>query len=116
MPVGRVELRSLLAERELPARGGYAVTASLRSWFGAGDGEELEHAATWRAATAECVLPVEVPEAMVRDHGTAQDPGAVELVGPIKITDVAAVLMVDDDDLVWYGVQEADMLAEAGGS
>ena len=117
-PTNRAGLRSLLAGGTGPAGAGYAVTPSLRGWFGPGDDEEYEHAASFRAAERAAplgvpifVLPVDVPDSWLTDVGSPDDPGAVVVAGSIRLSWVAAILTGDDgDSLAWYGVQEADEL------
>ncbi|MEI7778730.1 MAG: hypothetical protein WCJ42_04800 [Actinomycetes bacterium] len=118
VPVTASQLRTLLADRRLPLAAGFAVTPSLQDWYGTGDDEQLEHAACFRASesaaagTRRIVLPLEVPESGVEDVGTSDDPGAVRITAVIELSWVAAILAGDDEDLAWYGVQEADQVLD----
>ncbi len=107
-------LRQWVAAGEIPsATTGFAVTAGLRAWYGDADEEELEYAATARAARASLrllgdgseprrvVVAVDA-DAEVRDH---LDEGAVRLTGPVPWHRVQAGLV--DDPVV------ADVVAAA---
>ena len=118
LPVKPAEIKRLIAERGLRIAAGFAVTPSLQAWYGPGDAEELEYAASFRAAEAappstgglRYVLPVEVPDDAVIDRGDPADPGAVTLAVTIQLGWVAAILAGEVDELSWFGVQEAPEL------
>lgn len=84
---------------------GYAVTPGLREWYIEGDAEELEYAATARAARAclrmlsgteprRVVVAIDVDAVVVRDD---LDEGAVQVPSDVPLTAVAAAL-VDDEE------------------
>lgn len=103
VPASLPLLRAWRAAGELPAAlTGYAVTPGLQAWYAEGDPEELEYAATGRAARASLrllegaeqrrvVLAVDA-EAVVRDD---LDEGAVIVDRPVAWRAVVAG-MVDD--------------------
>ena len=90
---------------------GYAVTASLRSWYAEGDEEELEYAALTAAARGSLRLLADHPEAARRRVVVAADlpdarvsvpagpegadPGVIEITGPVRLVDIAS-LHVDE--------------------
>lgn len=82
---------------------GFAVTPGLREWYANADGEELEYAATARAARASLrlvpgtearrvVVVVDVPDsdAVVRDD---EQEGAVRLIAPVPWSCVTCALV-----------------------
>ncbi len=93
----------------------FADTPGLRAWCGSEDDEELEYAAQQRAAEASLlllgpaedpvrvVLAVDVPGAQEQDRAEV---GAVVLSEPVAWRSVAAGLVVEGDDLLWYATQE----------
>lgn len=109
LPATMPLLASLERERRLQAADGYAVTASLREWFGEGDDEELEFEALNAAAraslrllaeasgtpTRRVVVAADVPDARVSEPGGSADPGVIKVTGGIRLADVAA-LHVDE--------------------
>jgi hypothetical protein len=101
-------LRQWLAAAEIPAATtGFAVTAGLRAWYGEADDEELEHAATARAARASLrllgdgsearrvVVAVDADDPTVRDD---LDEGAVVLGAALPWSRVRAGLVDDSAD------------------
>ncbi|HSR86002.1 MAG TPA: hypothetical protein VLM11_17645 [Streptosporangiaceae bacterium] len=91
-----------------PVRG-YAVTPALREWYSSGDIEELEYvammhaardslrllAADPRAPRRRVVLAVDVRDAEVMAAAGFDEPGQVQLSGPVPVRAVASGL-VDD--------------------
>ena len=91
-----------------PVRG-YAVTPALREWYSSGDIEELEYVAMMHAARESLRLLAADPKAPrrrvvlavdVADHDIIADsgfdePGLLEVTGPLPISAVASGL-VDD--------------------
>jgi hypothetical protein len=116
VPASLALLRAWQAAGELPADlTGYAVTPGLRAWYVDGDDEELEFAATGRAARASLrllddseqrrvVLAVDA-DVVVRDD---LDEGAVIVEQPVPWRAVVAGL-VDDPS-----AQQAVLAAAAG--
>jgi len=94
----------------LPVRG-FAVTPALREWYSGGDIEELEYVAMMHAARESLrllaadsgaprrrvVLAVDVPDLQVMAHAGFDEPGLVEIGGPVPVRAVASGL-VDDVD------------------
>lgn len=112
-------LRRWLEAGEVPsATTGLAVTPGLRAWYGDADDEELEHAATARAARASLrllgdgsppqrvVLAVDA-DAQVRDD---LDEGAVVLTSTVPWRQVRAGLVDDPSagEVVAAAVQAVD--------
>jgi hypothetical protein len=95
-----------------PVRG-YAVTPALREWYSSGDIEELEYVAMMHAARESLrllatdidapprrvVLAVDVPDQQVVAGAGFEEPGLVEISGPVPIRAVASGL-VDDPDAI----------------
>jgi hypothetical protein len=95
-----------------PVRG-YAVTPALREWYSSGEIEELEYVAMMHAAgeslrqlaadadapRRRVVLAVEVPDHQVVIGSGFDEPGLVEISGPVPLRVVASGL-VDDFDAV----------------
>ncbi len=93
-----------------PVRG-YTVTPALREWYSSGDIEELEYvammhaareslrmlAADPRAPRRRVVLAMEVSDQQVVADAGFDEPGLVQMTGPVLIADVASGL-VDDVD------------------
>jgi hypothetical protein len=93
-----------------PVRG-YAVTPALREWYSGGDIEELEYVAMMHAARESLrllaadptaprrrvVLAIDVQDHQVMADAGFDEPGVVQVSGPIPIRDVASGL-VDDSD------------------
>ena len=93
-----------------PVRG-YAVTPALREWYSSGDIEELEYvammhaardslrllAADPRAPRRRVVLAVDVRDAEVMAAAGFDEPGHVQLTGPVPVRAVASGL-VDDSE------------------
>jgi hypothetical protein len=83
---------------------GYTVTPAMREWYSSGDMEELEYVALMHAARASLrllhedpgaprrrvVLAVEVPPAQVVNDAGFDEPGLVQVTGPVAIRDVAS--------------------------
>jgi hypothetical protein len=104
-----------------PVRG-YAVTPALREWYSGGDIEELEYVAMMHAARdslrllaadadaprRRVVLAIDVPEHQVMADAGFDEPGLVQMTGPVPISAIASGL-VDD-------VAAADDLAAAIGA
>jgi hypothetical protein len=100
-------------EIEAPPVRGYAVTPALREWYSGGDIEELEYAAMMHAARESLrllaadadaprrrvVLAVEMPDHQVGANAGFDEPGLVEINGPVPLRAVASGL-VDDSDAV----------------
>jgi hypothetical protein len=90
---------------------GYAVTPALREWYSGGDIEELEYVAMMHAARdslrllaadpnaprRRVVVAIDVPDHQVMADAGFDEPGLVQVSGPIPIRDVASGL-VDDPD------------------
>jgi hypothetical protein len=90
---------------------GFAVTPSLREWYSSGDIEELEYVAMMHAARESLrllaadpdaprrrvVLAAEVADRQVIASSGFDEPGLVQVSGPVLIRDVASGL-VDDLD------------------
>lgn len=134
LPASVDDLRRLHGDGELLVSGvGYAATRRLAADLdGLGD-EETEFALTSAAAEASLsdladaglssgrriVVVAEVAERVVAEREDA--PGVVGIVEPVRLSEIAAILMdssdVDtvvgsDDDLGWYATQElATLLA-----
>lgn len=93
-----------------PVRG-YAVTPALREWYSGGDIEELEYVAMMHAARESLrllaadptaprrrvVLAIDVQDHQVMADAGFDEPGVVQVSGPIPVRDVASGL-VDDSD------------------
>jgi hypothetical protein len=91
-----------------PVRG-YAVTPALREWYSGGDIEELEYVAMMHAARESLrllaadpaaprrrvVLAVDMPDHQVMAEAGFDEPGLVEVSGPVPTSSVASGL-VDD--------------------
>ena len=91
-------------EIQAPPVRGYGVTPALREWYSSGDIEELEYVALMHAAKASLrllqgdpsaprrrvVLAVEVPATQVVDDAGFDEPGLVEISGPVPLRDVAS--------------------------
>lgn len=91
-----------------PVRG-YAVTPALREWYSSGDIEELEYVAMMHAARESLrllaadpkaprrrvVLAVDVPDQHIIADSGFDEPGLLEMTGPVPISAVASGL-VDD--------------------
>jgi hypothetical protein len=119
VPASLQLLRGWRAAGELPAAlTGYAVTPGLRAWYLDGDDEELEYAATGRAARASLrllegaeqrrvVLAVEA-EAVVRDD---LDEGAVVVERAVSWQAVVAGMV--DDPSAQEAVSAAAALVDA---
>ena len=126
LPATMPMLASLERERRLDATEGYAVTASLREWFGAGDDEELEFEALSAAARASlrllaadsgtprrrAVVAADVPDARVSEPAGSAEPGVIKVTGGIRLADVAA-LHVDEPAAQPAVTAAADALAAA---
>lgn len=83
---------------------GYAVTPALREWYASGDLEELEYVAMTQAARAclrllheetaaprrRVVLAADLPETIVTARNTADRPGQVLVMEPVRLEDVAS--------------------------
>ena len=99
-------LAGLLRTSEIgpgPLRG-YSVTPAMREWYSSGDMEELEYVALMHAARASLrlllgdpsaprrrvVLAVEVPAGQVVNDAGFDEPGLVQVTGPVAIRDVAS--------------------------
>lgn len=127
VPATLALLRAWLTAGEVPApRTGYAVTPGLRAWYEEGDAEELEYAATGRAARASLrLLSAEVgavlggveprrlvlavdADATVRDD---LDEGAVVVERPVRWPSVVAGLV--DDCAAAQAVSAAVQLVDA---
>jgi hypothetical protein len=81
---------------------GYAVTPALREWYSSGDIEELEYVAMMHAARESLrllsadsaaprlrvVLAAEVADDLVLARSGFDDPGLVEISGPVRLRDV----------------------------
>lgn len=105
-----------------PPLTGYAVTPALREWYAEADAEELEYAATARAARAALrllaggdpprrvvlALDAAAEEVQVRDD---LDDGAVQLAAPLPWRKVAAGLV--DDEAAAPAVARAAQLVDA---
>jgi hypothetical protein len=90
---------------------GYAVTPALREWYSGGDIEELEYVAMMHAARESLrllatdpvaprrrvVLAIDVQDDQVKADAGFDEPGLVQVRGPVPIRDVASGL-VDDID------------------
>jgi hypothetical protein len=99
-------------EIQAPRVRGYAVTPALREWYSSGDIEELEYVAMMHAARESLrllaadvdsprrrvVLAVEMPDQQVEPSAGLDEPGLVEISGPVPIRAVASGLV---DDLPW---------------
>ena len=84
-----------------PVRG-YAVTPALREWYSSGDIEELEYVAMMHAARESLrllaadpaaprlrvVLAAEVADDQVVMSAGFDDPGLVEITGPLRSADI----------------------------
>ena len=100
-------------EIQAPPVRGYAVTPSLREWYSSGDIEELEYVAMMHAARdslrllaadtdaprRRVVLAVEMPDHQVGAGAGLDEPGLVEISGPVPVRAVASGL-VDDAEAV----------------
>jgi hypothetical protein len=89
---------------------GYAVTPALREWYSGGDIEELEYVAMMHAARESLrllaadpnaprrrvVLAVDAPDVQVLAEAGFDEPGLVEVRGPVPTSALASGL-VDDD-------------------
>jgi uncharacterized protein DUF6912 len=96
--------------RASPVRG-YAVTPALREWYSGGDIDELEYVAMMHAARdslrllaadpdaprRRVVLAMDVPDQQVMADAGFEEPGRVQVSGPVPIRDVASGL-VDGSD------------------
>jgi hypothetical protein len=86
-----------------PVRG-YAVTPALREWYSSGDIEELEYVAMMHAARESLrllaadpvspprrvVLAAEVADEHVAVQAGFEEPGLVQVAGPIRLRDIAS--------------------------
>ena len=111
LPLTLSALRSALAEDAVPVTLATAVTPALREWYGEGDQDELEYAATAAAARfslsllgsdgldtddepRRVVLAAEVPDGSATPS-VADGRAAVRLAGPVPWRQVESAL-VDD--------------------
>lgn len=101
VPVSHQAATQLLATAELPGRlSAWVVDPAWRAGAPEVGEEEWEYEATGLAAAATPDGGVIL--ALDADVGAVED-GATEVTGPIRLSQVAAVLT---EDLQWYAVQE----------
>lgn len=109
----------------LPPGTAFAVTPGMREWYAQSDGDELEYAALLAAARTalrlldldpasprrRVVLAADVDDAQVR-LADSDDRGAVRVLAPVPLADVAAA-HIDDADAEPAVAAAADAIIEA---
>lgn len=108
-------LARLSEDGEISLADGFAVTESLRAWYAEGDEEELEYAALTAAALGSLrrlaaepdaprrrvVIASDIPDARVAvaTVGAVEEPGVIEITGPVRLVDIASVHVDEADAL-----------------